>query len=228
MRYLVIGLGIYGENLARDLTAMGNEVIGVDCDRTHADAIKDDVTTVYHLDTTEETALAALPLSNVDLVIVAIGENFGASIKTVALLRAAGVKHIYARAIDKLHEAILRGFEIDGILTPEQRAAADLADELELGSAIKTLPVDEDYVVVTLAAPAALVGSVYSELDLGDDVKLIAASRPRNHRNVLGLMRPRPEVLDIAADPELKVEAADSLTLFGTRKKIRDFYRRNR
>lgn len=31
MRYLIIGLGIYGTNLARDLTDLGNEVIGATC-----------------------------------------------------------------------------------------------------------------------------------------------------------------------------------------------------
>ncbi len=30
MRYLIIGLGIYGANLAIDLTNMGHEVIGAD------------------------------------------------------------------------------------------------------------------------------------------------------------------------------------------------------
>lgn len=30
MRYLIIDLGIYGTKLARDLTALGNQVIGAD------------------------------------------------------------------------------------------------------------------------------------------------------------------------------------------------------
>ena len=86
MRYLIIGLGIYGSNLARDLTDMGHEVIGADRSGVIVDTIKDYISTAYVIDSTDETALAALPLNVVDLVIVAIGENFGASIKTVALL----------------------------------------------------------------------------------------------------------------------------------------------
>ena len=45
MRYLIIGLGIYGVNLARDLVAQGHEVIGADTSRTTIDAIKDYITT---------------------------------------------------------------------------------------------------------------------------------------------------------------------------------------
>ncbi|MDE7443733.1 MAG: TrkA family potassium uptake protein, partial [Muribaculaceae bacterium] len=123
MRYLIIGLGIYGSNLAKDLTEAGHEVVGADIKPTLVENIKEYISTAYIIDSTDEAALADLPLVNVDLVIVAIGENFGASIKTVALLKKLGVKHIYARAIDKLHEAILEGLHVDRILTPEQRAA---------------------------------------------------------------------------------------------------------
>lgn len=100
MRYLIIGLGIYGSNLARDLTDMGHEVIGADIRSANVEAVKDYISTAYILDSTDEPSLAALPLKNVDLVIVAIGENFGASVKTVALLRKLGIRKIYARAID--------------------------------------------------------------------------------------------------------------------------------
>ena len=87
MKYLVIGLGIYGSNLAVDLAALGHEVIGADTDATLVEAIKNDITTAYIIDSTEEASLEMLPLKNIDLVIVAIGENFGASVKTVALLK---------------------------------------------------------------------------------------------------------------------------------------------
>ena len=118
MRYLIIGLGIYGTNLAKDLTDMGHEVIGADAKPTNVDAIKDYISTAYILDSTDEAAIGVLPLKNVDLVIVAIGENFGASIKTVALLRKLGVRNIYARAIDELHRAILDGMQVERILAP--------------------------------------------------------------------------------------------------------------
>ena len=104
MRYLIIGLGIYGSNLAIDLTRMGNEVIGADINPSLVESIKDYISTAYIVDSTDETALNMLPLKNVDVVIVAIGENFGASIRTVALLKKMGIKHIYARAIDTIHE----------------------------------------------------------------------------------------------------------------------------
>ncbi|MDE7377156.1 MAG: TrkA family potassium uptake protein, partial [Muribaculaceae bacterium] len=188
MRYLILGLGIYGSNLARDLADMGHEVIGVDESHEKIDAIKDYISTVYMLDVTEEASLALLPLKNVDLVIVAIGENFGASVKVVAMLKKMGVKHIYARAIDSLHESILQGFELDRIVTPEQRAARDLTLEMGLGSKVMTLAIDDDHFVVKFTAPPALVGMRYADIDFQKTFKLtlVAVTKDVDKRNVMG------------------------------------------
>ena len=159
MRYLIIGLGIYGQNLARDLQDMGHEVVGVDSDESRVDQMKDTLASVYCVDTTEASALNVLPYKNCDLVVVCIGENFGASVKTVALLKQAGVKHIYARAIDPLNQAILECFELDRILMPEQHAAA-----IEL---TPRAPVEDDL-------PAAGLLSHAGNLRRGD-VRLVPA-----------------------------------------------------
>ena len=100
MKYIIIGLGNYGHMLAEELSVLGHEVIGADVSASRVDSIKEKIATAFVLDATDEQALAALPLSGVDVVIVAIGENFGASIRVVALLKQQKVAHIYARAID--------------------------------------------------------------------------------------------------------------------------------
>lgn len=228
MKYLIIGLGIYGSNLALDLTALGHEVIGADNRQVNVDAIKDYISTVYLIDSTEESALSVLPLNNVDVVIVAIGENFGASVKTVALLKQMGVRHIYARAIDKLHESILEGFEIDRIITPEQRAASDLTHEMELGSHVESLKIDENTFVLKFTAPEALYGEKYSRLGLTElGLKLIAISRLTTTTNIMGIKR-KSHVAINPATPDMIVEAGDVITLLGSSKAFREFYHRLR
>lgn len=227
MKYLVIGLGIYGANLARDLLAMGHEVIGADSSRTTVDAIKDYITTAYVIDTTEEAALGVLPLRNVDLVIVAIGENFGASIKTVAMLKKAGVKKIYARAIDELHESILQSFNVARILKPEQRAAADLTHEMALGNDIESLSINQDYDVIKFEAPKFFIGLAYHDLDLMREygLQLVAVTRQTERTNVLGVTQREPVVIDVAGDSTAMVEAGDVLTVFGPAKGFKALYR---
>ncbi len=226
MRYLIIGLGIYGSNLAIDLTNMGHEVIGADISSTLVEQIKDFISTAYIIDSTDEISLGVLPLNNVDLVIVAIGENFGASIRTVAILKKLGVKHIYARAIDKLHESILEGFEIDRILTPEQRAAADLVNEMGLGTEIESMRVDDEWYVLKFAAPDYFVGMKYSAIDFQRtySMRLIAVTRREQSRNLLGIERPHQHMIDTEADPEMRVEKGDIFTCLGTAKSYKEIF----
>ena len=223
MKYLVIGLGIYGANLARDLAAQGHEVIGADRSRANVDAIKDYITTAYVVDTTEEAAIGVLPLRNVDLVIVAIGENFGASVKTVALLKKARIANIYARAIDELHESILQSFEVQRILRPEQRAAFDLTREMSLGTGVTSLEVAADSQVVRFAAPAALVGLDYNDLQLERDygLQLVAATRAEKVPNVLGVTHMEHRTLDLSAGGP--VAAGDVLVVCGSVRAFRAF-----
>lgn len=222
MKYLIIGLGIYGENLARNLTAAGNEVIAADIRPERVDALKNDIATVYVLDSTEESQLALLPLRAVDLAIVAIGESFGASVKTVALLKKAGVKHIYARAIDSLHKAILTSFDIDRIVTPEQRAAYDLTLELALGYRVRTLRIDADDIVARFEAPVYLSGLAYSDVrtELARDygLCLVAASRPVETTDILGLKR--CELTRIDNTDGATVTRGDIITIAGAKNKI--------
>ena len=200
MRYLIIGLGIYGTNLAKDLTDLGHEVIGADINSHRVDAIKDYIATAYIIDSTEEAAISVLPLKNVDLVVVAIGENFGASIKTVAILKKMGVSKIFARAIDSLHRAILEGLHVQRILNPEQYAAFALSNEMQLGSSVEILHIDHDTSIMRFEAPALFHSMPYSRIDTKAlfGLRLIAASRPGSVTNLLGISATRYLPLDIS------------------------------
>lgn len=218
MRYIIIGLGIYGSNLAVDLTRMGHEVIGADRDASIVEAIKDSISTAYILESIDESALMMLPLSSADVVIVAIGEDFGASVRTVALLKKAGVKHIYARAADALHESILEGFHVDRILTPEQHAAADLVWEIAIGSNVDSLRIAGDTYVFRFGAPAFFHGLRYSDLHLEKDyqLRLIGVSRNEDLTNMLGMNVTKARMLDLGADADARVGEGDILTVAGS------------
>ena len=49
MRYIIIGLGNYGSVLAKELTQLGNEVIGADNNPHRVDALKDKLSTALLL-----------------------------------------------------------------------------------------------------------------------------------------------------------------------------------
>ncbi|MCM1451810.1 MAG: NAD-binding protein [Clostridium sp.] len=226
MRYLILGLGIYGSNLAVDLTEMGHEVIGVDNRQGNVDFLRDKISSVYRIDVTDETALSMLPINNVDLVIVTIGENFGASIKVVAMLKRMQVKHIYARAIDTLHESILQGFNIDRIITPEQRAAQDLSYEMALGSKAITMKIDDDNFVLRSTLPASLQGLKYADIDFQKSyrLRLISVARTIKTKNAIGVARDSVKMANLS-DPDLVALAGDVIVCMGPRQAFFSFFR---
>lgn len=186
MKYIIIGLGNYGSVLAEELSALGHEVIGVDTNERRVDVLKDKIATSFIIDATDEQSLSVLPLKDVDVVIVAIGENFGASIRVVALLKKNGVKHIYARAVDEVHKTVLEAFNLDSILTPEEEAARSLVQLLDLHVNVESFEIDEEHYVMKFKLPGSFVGYKVSDLSLEKEfnIKIIALVKGNRYSTV--------------------------------------------
>lgn len=123
MKFLIIGLGNFGRRLAEDLTDQGHDVIGVDINEHRVDDVKNRISLAYIMDSTEKSALAALPLDEIDHVVVAVGQSMDHSLRTVVALKELEVKNIYARALDKVHHSILSAMSVAHIIIPETYAA---------------------------------------------------------------------------------------------------------
>ncbi|MCD7901935.1 MAG: TrkA family potassium uptake protein [Bacteroides sp.] len=225
MKYIIIGLGNYGSVLAQELTSLGHEVIGADITDSRVDAIKNKIATAFIIDATEERSLDVLPLNRVDAVIVTIGENFGASIRVTALLKQKNVKHIYARSIDRVHRAILEGFNIDRILTPEEDAAFNLARQLDFGSDIDTFHIDKDHLVAKFIVPDKFVGHSLKELSLRKEfnLKLITLTRAGVVTNLLGFAVTQ-QTVEKLADVDM-IQAGDELVCYGTDKDFQSLWK---
>lgn len=226
MKYIIIGLGNYGHVLAEELSALGHEVIGADIIPSRVDSVKDKIATAFLLDAADDQALSALPLNTVDVVIVAIGENFGASIRVVALLKQEKVKHIYARAIDSVHRSVLEVFELERILTPEEDAARGLVRKLEFGAKMETFRVAPDYYVVKFTVPEKFVGYNVNDLNLDKEfgLKMIALKRAETLKNALGISITEHGVVNELSDND-HIQAGDQLVCYGRYKSFRKFWR---
>lgn len=226
MKYIIIGLGNYGHVLAEELAALGHEVIGADMIAARVDSVKDKIATAFILDATDEQALAALPLTTVDVVIVAIGENFGASVRVVAMLKQKKVEHIYARAIDSVHRAVLQAFDLERILTPEEDAARDLVRLMEFGANMETFKVDKDYYVIKFTVPEKLVGYHVNELNLDKvfSLKLLALKRVAVLKNFAGVSFTEHDIANELPDNEI-IKTDDQLVCFGKYDDFRKFWK---
>ena len=97
MNIVAIGLGNFGASLAKTLTAMGHDVLGVDISSEKVEFFKDVIANTVCLDATDPHTLRLLPLKEADVFVVCIGNDFGVSVKISALLKKFGVKKLISR-----------------------------------------------------------------------------------------------------------------------------------
>ncbi|WP_320415074.1 NAD-binding protein [Helicobacter ibis] len=77
---------------------------------------------VFILNSTDVNALKEAGFSNLDFVIVSIGENIESSILTLMTLKKIGVKNIIAKAITTVHGSILSKLGASKVIYPEREA----------------------------------------------------------------------------------------------------------
>ena len=226
MKYIIIGLGNYGGVLAEELSMLGNEVIGVDMNSHHVELVKDKIAASFIMDATEEEALSALPLREVDVVIVAIGENLGASVRTIAILKKMGVKRIMARAVDEVHKMILEAFGLDRILTPEKEAARTLVRLLDLQVNVESFPVTETHYVAKFRLPVCFVGMKLKDLTFEKefDLKIISLVRGKKAVNAIGVSVMEHRVANEFTE-NMILDENDELVCYGSYKDFMEFWK---
>ena len=166
-----------------------------------------------------------MPLHNVDAVIVAIGENFGVSVRVTALLKQLKVEHIFARANDVVHRSVMQAFGIEKILSPEADAAHKMVEIIEFGYDFEVFHVDKDHAVVKLSVPDKLIGYSVPQLRLEDEfgLRLIATIRGKVKKNTLGINYTERNVLTEVPN-DLALESGDQLVVFGKFVNFRRFW----
>ncbi|MFR9504296.1 MAG: TrkA family potassium uptake protein [Rikenellaceae bacterium] len=226
MKCIIIGLGNYGSVLAEELTILGHEVIGVDESESKVELIKEKIAASFIIDATDEQALEVLPLKAVDVVIVTIGENFGASIRVVALLKKHKVQHIYARAVDEVHRTVLEAFNLDNILFPEKDAARSLVQLLDLHVHVESFQVDKEHYVVKFKLPSQFIGYKVRDIALESvfNLKIISLIKGKKTHNALGISILERDVAN-DFDENYKLEQSDQLVCYGLYKDFMSFWR---
>ena len=226
MKYIIIGLGNYGGVLAEELSMLGNEVIGVDMNSHHVELLKDKIAASFIMDATDEEALLALPLKEVDVVIVCIGENLGASVRVVAMLKKMGTKRIMARAVDEVHKMILEAFGLDRILTPEKEAARTLIRLLDLQINVESFPIGDSHYVAKFQLPASFVGMKLKDLNLEKDfdLKMISLIRGKKTVNAIGISIMEHRVANEFTE-NLILDENDELVCYGNYKDFMEFWK---
>jgi trk system potassium uptake protein TrkA len=224
MKYIIIGMGNFGAFLATRLTDLGHEVVGVDSSLSRIELIQDKITHAVVLDSTDIHAVKNLPMKDVDVVVIAIGEDVGASIMTTAIFKQMNVKRIIGRAINSVQETVIRAIGVDEIIHPEEETAQRLAKRLELKGVLDSLEISDDYNIVEVKLPTRYIGLKVEEANIRNEfgLNILSTIQMIEKSNLLGIKAIKKQVSGVIK-PDYVFEEEDILLLFGRVKDIHKF-----
>ncbi len=215
MQVMVIGLGRFGSSLAEALIERGHEVIVIDKDENLVQRFVGKTDTAVVADATNDTVLRSLGAGEVDVVVVAIGDDVEASVLVCISLMDLGVKKIIAKAEDERHAKILTRLGVNQVVQPERDSARHVADLISYPSFSDWFLVSENHSIVEIKVPKDFVGKRIRDLDL----------RRRYNVLVIGIRRKEPvfdrkgeitdlkEVFIAPPDPDEELQEGDTFVL---------------
>lgn len=212
--FAVIGLGRFGAAMATTLSQLGHEVIGIDGSDDRVAALADQVSQTVKLDATDERALRAAGIQDVDVAVVSIGENIEASLLVVTLVKELGIEHIVAKAVSPLHGRILEKLGVTRVVFPEREMAMRIAHSLVIPNVLDYIELSGEYSIVDVPAPPDFFGRTLKDIGLRSRFGLTTIAIKRATRTTDG------PVTNIAPGPDDVVREGDVLSLLGSNERL--------
>lgn len=177
---LIIGTGQYGSHIAKRMEELGCEVMAIDINEERINDILPFVTSAQIGDSTDDDFLKSLGVSNYDVCIVSIGDNFQNSLETTALLKELGAKKVIARASNDVQMKFLLRNGADEVAYPEKQSAMRIATKYASESILDFLELDDKYSIYEMKVPSEWNGKCISDLDIRRKYNINIISLKRN------------------------------------------------
>ena len=160
----VIGLDAFGFAVAEELARRGCDVVCVDGDMERVQAIKDLVVNAVQADATDEKALRAIGMSEVDAAVISPGEDLGASILTAMILLELGVKEIVVKVSTELQARALMRLGVSWVVVPERDMGKRVAERLLAPHVVERVQLPDGYFIEGIVAPEEFLNKSISDL----------------------------------------------------------------
>lgn len=200
--------------MAMTLAELGHDVTGIDSSEDNVRVLADHISLAMQLDATDEKALRAAGIQDVDVAVVSIGEHIESSLMVVTLLREMGIKEIVAKAVTPLHGRILEKLGVARVVFPEREMAVRIAHSLVVANVLDYIELSDKFSIAEIPAPAEFTGKTLREIGLRSRFGLTTIAIKRATKSGDG------DFTNVAPGPDDVVEAGDVLALLGSNERI--------
>lgn len=224
-KFAVIGTGRYGSEICLRLANQGAEVYAFDIREENIEDIKDSVALGITLDTTDKKALVANKIQEMDAAVIAIGENFEASLLTAINLIDLEIPRIIARANGAVQKRILEQIGVKEVLAPESEVATIVAERLINPSITAFLSLPDEYEIAEIKCPKGIGNRTLGDVGLQNKYGLMLITLKRLYEmkeNEEGEIETEEHIIGMPK-PETVIYETDTLVVFGSVQAIRRF-----
>ncbi|MFC1667127.1 potassium channel family protein [Candidatus Omnitrophota bacterium] len=217
-QFAVIGLGRFGWSVAKTLSEKGHQVLAIDKDEELVQETSEFVTDAVQVDSTDEKALKAVGIMNVDIAIVGIGTNLEASVLTTLILKELGVQHIVARAVTDEHGKVLEKVGATRVVFLERDMGTRIANSLISPSILEHIELSPEFSIMETVPPKEFIGKSIRDLDVRakHDLNIIAIRRQ-------GSSTEGPTELNVAPKADYVIKQRDIFVIIGSNEKLDKF-----
>lgn len=210
-RVVVIGLGIFGFNIAKDLYESGIEVIAIDKNKDIIQKIKDFSTKAILADGTDKEVIESIGIQKDDIVIISFGEDLAASTLITLHLKELKVKTIIVKAPNEDHKRVLEKVGATQVIIPEREMADKVAKGIISPNVLDYIPLSEDYTISEIVPPASFMGKTIGELHL----------RTKYHVEVIAVREMLPDRIKMVPRADFVIKDSDVLVVIGKEEHIK-------
>lgn len=203
--FVVIGIGRFGNALAKELFNDGHEVLVIDPDQDKIQKIADSVTHAVIGDATDPAVLESIGVRNFDCAIVSIASNVQDSILVTLHLKEMGVSYVIAKARDAMHTKVLEKIGADKVVFPEHEMGQRLAQVITLRNVVDYLELSDDYSIMEVKVPKCWDGKTLTDIDVRAKYKV----------TVLAVRHPDTDKLTISLSANFVVSSSDIIVVLG-------------
>ena len=187
----VLGLGIFGRAVARQLSQFDQDVIAIDMKENIVNEFGNIVTKAVLGDITDKNFLLAVGLDHCETVVVATGNNLESSVLAILNCKKIGIPIIIAKAKNKIYEEVLYGIGATDVISPERDSGKKVASNI-LKHHIENIIYLENHVsIINFKIPESWVGKNLAELSI----------RQKYELNIIGTRLHKGGHLKLNVDP---------------------------
>ena len=150
---LLIGMGKFGRTLGEKLLGMGDEVMIVDKNEDVINALAPRYTNALIANCMTMENLETMDIPSFDVCVVAIGDDFQASLEITSNLKDCGAKKVVSRATTEIQRKFLLRMGADEVIYPDADIAEKLAVRLNTDNVINFVDLDSQYSIFEIALP---------------------------------------------------------------------------